>query len=235
MHDVIARFRNFHIDSASRQLERGGNPIHLTPKAFDFLLLLIEAAPRIVRKDELHKRLWPDTFVVDSTLVSVVKEVRRAVGDHGSTSPIIRTAHRVGYGLAAPVERSVGPGSMVSRWLVVGRRRIGLVGYEHIIGRDPVSTIHLDAVGVSRRHARILVQDHDAILEDLGSKNGSSVNGHALEGSVALKDGDEIHLGPVVVLYRCSAHGESTETVSRTASNARGSRDRMPGRRPEQQ
>jgi len=111
VHDVIARFRSFQIDSASRQLEQNGKPIHLTPKAFDFLLLLIEEAPRIVRKDELHKRLWPDTFVVDSTLVSVVKEVRRALSDHASTSPIIRTAHRVGYGFAASMEKTVVPGS----------------------------------------------------------------------------------------------------------------------------
>lgn len=221
MHDVIARFKNFHIDSASRRLERDGEPIHLTPKAFDFLLLLIEEAPRIVRKDELHKRLWPDTFVVDSTLVSVVKEVRRALGDSASTSPIIRTAHRVGYGFAAPMERTVGPVSTVSRWLVVGRRRIGLASVESVIGRDPASTIHLDAVGVSRRHARILVRNADAILEDLGSKNGSSINGEPFEGSVTLKDGDEIRLGPVVILYRCSAHGESTETISRAASHSR--------------
>ena len=233
MRDVIARFRSFQIDSASRQLERDGKPIHLTPKAFDFLLLLIEEAPLNVRKDELHTRLWPDTFVVDSTLVSVVKEVRRALGDHGSTSPIIRTAHRVGYGFAAPMERTVVPGSTVSRWLVVGRRRIGLAGLEHVIGRDGASTVHLDAVGVSRRHARILVQGHDAILEDLGSKNGSSVNGQPLEGIVALKDGDEIRLGPVVILYRCSVHGESTETVSRTAAHSRPPGDRRPGRRPE--
>lgn len=230
MHDVIARFSNFHIDSAARQLERDGKAIHLTPKAFDFLLLLIEEAPRIVRKEELHKRLWPDTFVVDSTLVSVVKEVRRALGDHASTSPIIRTAHRVGYGFAAPIERTVAPVSTVSRWLVAGRRRIGLETRENVIGRDPASTVHLDAVGVSRRHARILVRDQAAIFEDLGSKNGSSVNGQPLEGSVTLKDGDEIRIGPVVVLYRCSAHGESTETISRPASDLRAPRHRTPGR-----
>jgi len=229
VHDVIARFREFQIDSASRQLVRAGEPIHLTPKAFDILLLLIEEAPRIVRKSELHARLWPDTFVVDSTLVSVVKEVRRALGDHASTLPIIRTAHRVGYGFVAPLEKIV-PASTVSRWVIAGRRRIGLTGLEHVIGRDPASAVHLDAVGVSRRHARILVRDHDAILEDLGSKNGSSVNGQPLDGGITLKDGDEIRLGPVVILYRCSAHGESTETVSRTASGSRAPGRGRPGR-----
>jgi DNA-binding winged helix-turn-helix (wHTH) protein len=217
---MIARFGAFELDSGPRQLTYDGTPIHLTPKAFDFLLLLIEEAPRIVRKDELHRRLWPDTFVVDATLVSVVKEVRRALSDHASTFPIIRTAHRVGYGFAAPVERHVLPGSTVSRWLVVGRRRIGLVGLEHVIGRDPVSAVHLDAVGVSRRHARILVHAQHAVLEDLGSKNGTAVNGQPLDGSVALNDGDEIRLGPVVIVYRCSPRGESTETVARNASYA---------------
>jgi pSer/pThr/pTyr-binding forkhead associated (FHA) protein len=125
------------------------------------------------------------------------------------------------------------PPPTVSRWVVAGRRRIGLAGLEHVIGRDPVSTIHLDAAGVSRRHARILVRDQDAILEDLGSKNGSSVNGQPLEGCVTLKDGDEVRLGPVVILYRCSAHGESTETISRTVSDSRAPGHRTPSRRPE--
>lgn len=216
---MIARFGDFLIDSASRQLERDGKAIHLTPKAFDFLLLLIEEAPRIVRKDELHKRLWPDTFVVDSTLVSVVKEVRRALDDHGSSSPIIRTAHRVGYGFRAPVEK-IRQGPTVSRWLVVGRHRVGLARPEHVIGRDPASDIHLDATGVSRRHARILVLAEDAVIEDLGSKNGTSVNGETITASVTLKDGDEIRLGPAVVLYRCSPRGQSTETVVRHARDA---------------
>ena len=47
--DVIARFETFELDSEQRQLRRAGKPIHLAPKAFDFLLLLIEEAPRIVR------------------------------------------------------------------------------------------------------------------------------------------------------------------------------------------
>jgi DNA-binding winged helix-turn-helix (wHTH) protein len=218
--DVIARFGNFHIDSASRQLERDGKPIHLTPQAFDFLLLLIEQAPRIVRKDEMHARLWPDTFVVDATLVSVVKEVRRALGDHASTSPVIRTAHRVGYGFAVAVERNVGPGSTLSRWLMVGRRRISLAGLEPVIGRDPASDIYIDAPGVSRRHARIILDRENAVLEDLGSKNGTAVNGQPLEGRVALKDGDQVRLGQVIVLYRSSTRGESTETVARIVPGA---------------
>jgi DNA-binding winged helix-turn-helix (wHTH) protein len=220
-HHVIARFETFELDARQRQLRRDGKPIHLTPKAFDFLLLLIEEAPRIVRKEELHKRLWPDTFVVDATLVSVVKEVRRALGDHASASPIIRTAHRVGYGFAAALERNVTPVSTVSRWLMVGRRRISLAGLEHVIGRDPASAIHIDAPGVSRRHARIVLDRAGAVIEDLGSKNGTAVNGQPLDGTVMLKDGDEIRLGPVVILYRCSTRGESTETVARNAEKLR--------------
>ena len=158
-------------------------------------------------------------FVVDATLVSVVKEVRRALDDSQSVSPIVRTAHRVGYAFAAPVDR-VAPHSNVSRWLVVGSRRIALTGIEHVIGRDPASSIHVDAAGVSRRHAHILVRGHDAVLEDLGSKNGTTVNGRALEGSVTLEDEDQIGIGPVVVLFRCSASGESTETTVRSASPA---------------
>lgn len=76
---MIARFGRFAVDSGARQLTRDGNRVHLTPKAFDLLLLLIDEAPRVVRKDEIHRRLWPGTFVVDSTLAGVVKAGREAL------------------------------------------------------------------------------------------------------------------------------------------------------------
>jgi DNA-binding winged helix-turn-helix (wHTH) protein len=55
---VIVRFGTFVLDSDRRQLTRDGVAIHLTPKAFDLLALLADEAPRVVRKTELHERLW---------------------------------------------------------------------------------------------------------------------------------------------------------------------------------
>lgn len=208
------RFGPFELDSGPRQLKRSGEVIHLTPKVFDLLVVLLESAPRIVRKDELHQRLWPGTFVSDATLASLVKELRHALGDSGSP-PVVRTAHRVGYAFAAPIDRASVRESGVSRWVVVGRRKIALADGEHVIGREPASAICFEATGVSRRHARIVVGASDTYLEDLGSKNGTTLNGRPIDGRVVLADGDEIHVGPAVVLYRCSGHGQSTETSVR--------------------
>jgi DNA-binding winged helix-turn-helix (wHTH) protein len=207
------RFREFALDTDQRRLLRGEAEVHLTPKAFDLLVLLIDEAPRVIRKADLHERLWPGTFVSDATLVGLIKELRRGLEDHESR-PLIRTAHRVGYAFDGPLERQVGLPA-VSRWIVAGSRRVPLQIGENLIGRDPASTICLDATGVSRRHARIVVGSNGAKLEDLESKNGTIVNDDVVNGTVVLHDGDRIHVGPVVVIYHASASGISTETQSR--------------------
>ena len=73
---MVVRFGSFSLATDSRRLTRGGEHLHLTPKAFDLLALLIDAAPRVVPKSELHARLWPDSFVADTTLVGLVKAQR---------------------------------------------------------------------------------------------------------------------------------------------------------------
>src|SRR5262245_9249814 len=100
----MARFGSFELDTAQRQLRRDGRDVHVTPKAFDLLTLLVDAAPRVVRKTEIHERLWPNTFVADATLTGLIKELRRALDDRDSEAPLIRTAHRVGYAFSAALE-----------------------------------------------------------------------------------------------------------------------------------
>jgi DNA-binding winged helix-turn-helix (wHTH) protein len=99
---ACVRFGPFSFDPTTRQVQRGTDDIHLTPKAFDLLTLLVVEAPRVVSKAEAHERLWPGTFVSDATLLSLVKELRRALGDRDESAPIIRTAHGVGYALLPP-------------------------------------------------------------------------------------------------------------------------------------
>jgi DNA-binding winged helix-turn-helix (wHTH) protein len=215
---VTTRFGAFVFDSALRQVSRDGDEIHLTPKAFDLLALLVDEAPRVVRKTELHERLWPGTFVSDATLVGLVKELRRALDDREAGAPIIRTAHGVGYAFTAQIDRAISRRPTTSRWIVAGSRRIALTDGEHVIGRDPASAIWLDVAGVSRRHARIVVGDEGTQIEDLGSKNGTRVGDAPLSRLVMLHDGDRINIGPIVVVYHCSSSGMSTETVKRPSS-----------------
>jgi DNA-binding winged helix-turn-helix (wHTH) protein len=102
---VVVTFSAFAFDPDQRQLRRAGQDVHLTPKAFDLLALLIHEAPRVLRKRELHEQLWPETFVSDATLVGLIKELRRALGDGDLGTPMIRTAHGVGYAFALAIER----------------------------------------------------------------------------------------------------------------------------------
>jgi adenylate cyclase len=103
---VIVRFGTFTFDARRRQvLQDNGDVIHLTPKAFDLLGVLLESSPRVVSKAELHERVWPGTFVSDATLAGLVKELRRALSDAASDKPLIRTSHGVGYAFSREVEK----------------------------------------------------------------------------------------------------------------------------------
>ena len=143
------------------------------------------------------------TFVSDATLVGLVKELRRALHDHDDHAPVIRTVHRVGYAFC-PVVHAGGAAvhALVWHWLVFRGRRIVLRRGENSIGRDPGSDVWLDVAGVSRRHARIIVGDYDASLEDLESKNGTTLGEVRVRQTVALEDGASITFGPVVRVYR---------------------------------
>jgi DNA-binding winged helix-turn-helix (wHTH) protein len=216
---MAIRFGAFLMNESARQLSRAGVDVHLTPKAFDLLLLLVSDAPRVVSKTELHERLWPQTYVSDASLLSLVKELRRALDDRDANSPIIRTVHRVGYALSLPVERSTGEQQVVAHWLVLQGGPVPLKHGQNIIGRDPNSEVWIDSAEVSRRHACIHVNNDSVHIRDLGSKNGTSVIDHPLSGEVTLRDGDRVAFGSVVAIYRSSAAGESTVTRVIASSN----------------
>lgn len=211
---MIARFATFTFDSDRRLvLDATGTSVHLTAKAFDLLAVLIAEAPRVVPKLELHERLWPGTFVADATLVGLVKEVRRALDDRDPSSRLVRTSHGIGYAFSGALHPSERDGPPRSEWLVAAGRRIPLYAGENVIGRDPRSAIYLDATGVSRRHARIVVDGRRTVIEDLGSKNGTRIRGTVITGPTELRDGDRILIGPVSIDYRISESGMSTETI----------------------
>jgi DNA-binding winged helix-turn-helix (wHTH) protein len=98
------RFGDFAIDLEQRVLLRGKQPVALTPKVFDTLLVLVERHGRIVSKDELMNLLWPDSFVEDSNLIFNVQHLRKALGDDARHPVFIETIARRGYRFIADVE-----------------------------------------------------------------------------------------------------------------------------------
>src|ERR1700736_1696365 len=85
----------------ARQLRRGEDFVHLSPKAMELLIVLITERPRAVPKRELYDLLWPDTFVVAANLPMLIREIRGALGD--KQHHILRTVHRIGYAFAVDV------------------------------------------------------------------------------------------------------------------------------------
>ena len=98
-------FGRFRLKSDERVLLRGEEFVSLTPKAFDILLTLLENDGRIVRKDDLMKRVWPDTFVEDGNLTQNVSLLRKALGESAIGPQFIETVPRRGYRFVAPVNR----------------------------------------------------------------------------------------------------------------------------------
>lgn len=211
-----ARFGSFTFDTDTRRLERAGAEVHLSPKAFDLLALLIQEAPRVLTKSELHARLWPDTFVSDATLVGLVKELRRALGDQRKGA-LVRTAHRVGYSFSGQIDPGRPQPTEATQWIVRGQQRTALAQGENVIGRDPGSAIWVDVAGVSRRHACLVVTGDCVTLEDLGSKNGTMRGSERVTTPVTLRDADRIQIASVILVFRAPADRGSTRTERQRA------------------
>jgi DNA-binding winged helix-turn-helix (wHTH) protein len=210
----IVRFAEFTFDADTRQLIKSGRAVHLSPKAFELLLILIDERPKAVSKADLQSKLWPDAFVTEANLPGLAKEIRRALGDDPRRPRFLRTLHGFGYAFAAEVdlhsESTVRSSGDTTFWIVAdGQFR--LAAGTNILGRDADATVWVDRRGVSRRHARIIITDDAAMLEDLGSTNGTWLHGEPVKTATPLHDGDEIRLGPVTVTFRVRRTAASTE------------------------
>jgi DNA-binding winged helix-turn-helix (wHTH) protein len=217
---VPIRFGDFVFDEDTRELTRGGAEVPLSPKAFELLRHLLRQRPRALSKDELNALIWPDTHVTAASLAGAASDLRAALDDRRRRPKFIRTVHGFGYafcaqaepvGGAAPAEPAAG---CVYR-LIWRRREIELARGENLLGRDRHSVAWFDSPTVSRRHARIVVTADQAILEDLGSRNGTWIGGKRITGPVPLSDLDEVKLGSLVMLFRIL---EETETQSGSGS-----------------
>ena len=206
-------FGDFTFDADTRQLRKGGQEIHLSPKAFELLRILIAARPRALSKQELQTALWPDAFVTEANLPTLAKEVRAALGEDPRQPGFIRTLHGFGYAFAAPELRAIDNRTDPTFW-VMGDSPVRLNTGTNILGRDPDATVWFDRPGVSRRHAQIVIAGDGATLEDLGSTNGTWLRGERLTAPAPLTDGDEIRLGPAVVTFRVRRVPASTEEVN---------------------
>ena len=219
---VRARFGEFVLDVDLRQLRGPSGELHLSPKAFDLLVLLVTSRSRVLSKIELQEQLWPGTFVIETNLANLIAEIREALNDDARNPRFIRTAHRVGYAFCGTVADEPDTSRSATAvmnfcWLLKDGHRIPLRAGENILGRDLEGTIDIDSGSVSRRHARICVREHDATIQDLESKNGTFLRGQRVSATpVPLSDGDEVRIGSVSLRFRRRSRSDSTMTLAET-------------------
>src|SRR5688500_2586476 len=101
----VFEFGPFRLDSCERLLFRAGNSVPLTPKAFELLLILVDSQGHLMPKDDLMKRVWPESFVEETNLTHHISVLRNALGEDGG--PFIETVPRRGYRFVAPVTEQV--------------------------------------------------------------------------------------------------------------------------------
>ena len=203
-------FDSWTLDADRRLLLHDAEPVSLSPKAFDLLKLLVEHHERAFSKAELHQQLWPDTFVSDGSLTILIVEIRQALNDDANHPRFIRTVRRFGYGFCALVAKTTPAFPLRSAWVVCGNKSIAVSEGDTILGRALDATIRFDVPGVSRKHARIIVQGESVSVEDLGSQNGTFVRGEKISGRATLVDGDELRLGPLSMVVRLASPEGST-------------------------
>jgi DNA-binding winged helix-turn-helix (wHTH) protein len=195
-------------DSGQRLVLRGDAPVHLTPKAFQLLELLVRERPRVLPKPRLMAELWPDTFVTEGGLANLITEIRKAVGDDPRQPWCIRTVHGVGYAFLPDGRslRELVDAALPVRYELEGQGRIfRLSAGSCLVGRSADCDLRLESSTVSRHHAQVSIADAEARIEDLGSKNGTFVREQRVLGPTPLHDGDAVRLGSIELSFRvCS-------------------------------
>jgi|SRR5436853_695230 len=100
-------FGPFQLDSSERVLLRNGEPVAMTQKAFETLLVLVQNSGRLLQKDEMLDTIWPNTFVEECTLFQNIFALRKVLGETAGKHRYIETVPRRGYRFIARVSQTV--------------------------------------------------------------------------------------------------------------------------------
>src|SRR5207253_6544110 len=101
----LIRFGIFEVDLQSGELRKAGVKLKLTGQPIQVLAILLEHPGEIVAREQLQKRLWPDTFVdVDHNLNTAINRIREVLGDSAENPRFVETLPRRGYRFIAPLD-----------------------------------------------------------------------------------------------------------------------------------
>jgi len=221
------RFGDITFDDKTRQIYRHDEPVHLSSKGFELLKLLLERRPAALSKGELQEHLWPETFVSEANLPTLVAEIRDAIGDDARQPRFIRTVHRYGYAFSGSVidDRHVAAPASVRWWLTSDGGRMPMLEGDTLVGRDENAEIVLDSSTVSRHHARISIRHGIASIADLDSKNGTYVAGQRVLGIRELIEGDQIRIGAFLLTFHRTDPSAPTSTDTTPQAQSRADAD----------
>ena len=187
-------FGPFCLDTEERRLLRDGQPLTLTPKAYETLRVLVENSGQVLEKEELMRRVWPDAFVEEGGLTRNISVLRKVLAN-GTEEPYIQTIPRRGYRFVVKARRRVEAVPCL-RWINVDGREESLLLREEtiVIGRKSDTDLVLESPYVSRHHAKLVKGPRGYTLVDLDSSHGTFVNGDRIA-EHELQSGDRIALG----------------------------------------
>jgi DNA-binding winged helix-turn-helix (wHTH) protein len=227
----VVRFGIFEVDLATGELQRKGLKVRLQEQPFQVLRMLLERPGELVRREDLRQRLWPAVLFAEFEpgLNKAVHKVRVALGDSADNPRFVETLAGRGYRFIATLEGS-GRGADTPRdparlarpapfSVIWDGHAIPLSEGCNTIGREHDSTIYIRLASVSRRHARIHVSGETATLEDLGSKNGTLLNGQRIQLLSPLADGDEIRVGSARLLFEGGSSRRSKQDARGTQTS----------------
>ena len=109
--EQLYEFGSFRLDPGERLLLRAGEPVPLTPKAFDLLLVLVKEAGHLLEKEALMNAVWPDSFVEENNLADNISRLRKALNDGENGQRFIETVPKRGYRFVADVKETNGAAS----------------------------------------------------------------------------------------------------------------------------
>jgi DNA-binding winged helix-turn-helix (wHTH) protein/TolB-like protein len=104
----LYEFCTYRFDPENHLLESDGGPVSLTPKAFEILLVLVQNGSRLTTKEELMRRVWPDSFVEEANLTVNISALRRQLGEAPNGRQYIETVPKKGYRFVVPVTHRPG-------------------------------------------------------------------------------------------------------------------------------
>ena len=205
---MLYSFEDFSLDTARRELRRGGALIALQPQVFDLLEYAIRNRERVVSKDDLLAAVWNGRIVSESTLSTRINAARSALGDSGEEQRLIRTAHGKGIRFVGVVREEA---ETVRKLAAIFAADVA--GYSRLMGQDEVGTLRrltacraiLDE-RIAAHRGRIFGSAGDSVVADFASAVDAVQCAVAVQEALAKEEQMRfrigVHVGDVIVARR---------------------------------